>query len=276
MNNPKRLHWRGNCKTPLPEKKIETVIAGQSPHKFAFFEGGPERYPGLFEGRALQNARDVGPYVRLQFEDVLLLLRDGVVLRYYGPEAEKPEKHQMFFGFEDGSALVFTVQMYGAMQAVATAEEDDFDNMYYSIARKVPSVLDDEFTEEYFLQMCEGEKDTLSAKVLLGTGQRIPGVGNGVLQDILFLAQVHPKAKLQNLKQEQRRGLWQTMKQTMQTMAEQGGRNTEKNLFGEPGGYVTLLGAKTWQNPCPKCGGDIVKQAYLGGNIYVCPNCQEM
>ena len=35
-----------------------------------------------------------------------------------------------------------------------------------------------------------------SAKALLATDQMIPGLGNGVLQDILYLARVHPKTKI--------------------------------------------------------------------------------
>jgi len=36
----------------------------------------------------------------------------------------------------------------------------------------------------------------MSAKAVLATQQRIPGLGNGVLQDVLWRAGVHPKRKL--------------------------------------------------------------------------------
>jgi formamidopyrimidine-DNA glycosylase len=59
-------------------------------------------------------------------------------------------------------------------------------------------------------------------------------------------------------------------------MAEKGGRDTEKDLFGNAGGYKTLLSKNTYKNPCPNCGNTIVKEAYLGGAIYFCPVCQPL
>jgi formamidopyrimidine-DNA glycosylase len=57
-------------------------------------------------------------------------------------------------------------------------------------------------------------------------------------------------------------------------MAEQGGPDTERDLFGQPGGYRTVLSRNTAGTPCPACGSIIVKEAYLGGSIYYCPRCQ--
>ena len=28
------------------------------------------------------------------------------------------------------------------------------------------------------------------------------------------------------------------------------------------------------EQPCPACGGSIIREAYMGGNVYFCPNCQ--
>ncbi len=58
-------------------------------------------------------------------------------------------------------------------------------------------------------------------------------------------------------------------------MARQGGRDTEKDLFGNFGGYITLMSKNTVGKACPVCGGLIQKQAYMGGSIYFCPSCQK-
>ena len=47
-------------------------------------------------------------------------------------------------------------------------------------------------------------------------------------------------------------------------------------LYGDPAGYRTLLSKKTVKDPCPNCGGAIVKEAYLGGAVYFCPSCQPL
>ena len=66
------------------------------------------------------------------------------------------------------------------------------------------------------------------------------------------------------------------MKNTLREMADQGGRDTEKDLMGQSGGYQTYLSAKTWRGACPFCGGAIIRQAYLGGNVYFCIRCQPL
>jgi formamidopyrimidine-DNA glycosylase len=57
-------------------------------------------------------------------------------------------------------------------------------------------------------------------------------------------------------------------------MAAKGGRDTEMDLFGRPGGYKTVLSKMTVNKPCPKCGTPIKKESYLGGSIYYCAKCQ--
>ncbi len=65
------------------------------------------------------------------------------------------------------------------------------------------------------------------------------------------------------------------MKTVLTAMTEQGGRDTERDLFGNPGGYATVLRKHTVGKPCPACGSILRKEAYLGGAIYTCPGCQK-
>jgi formamidopyrimidine-DNA glycosylase len=114
----------------------------------------------------------------------------------------------------------------------------------------------------------------LSIKALLATEQRIPGIGNGVLQDILFNAGIHPKRKKSKVSDFQKAELFHSLKVTLKSMTDLGGRDTEKDFFGHFGGYKTLLSKNTIKKPCPNCGLAIVKEAYLGGTVYFCPVCQ--
>jgi formamidopyrimidine-DNA glycosylase len=59
-------------------------------------------------------------------------------------------------------------------------------------------------------------------------------------------------------------------------MLDKGGRDTETDLFGEKGGYHTILSKNTYGQPCPKCGGEIIKENYMGGSVYYCPSCQPL
>ena len=183
------------------------------------------------------------------------------------------KKHQLLVEFDDGSALSCGVQMYGGVWAFL---EGTFDNGYYETARTKPTPLGDAFTYDYFAGIVAAADGKISAKALLATEQRIPGLGNGVLQDILFRAGIHPKRKVSTLTEADVRKLYESVVQTLRAMTEAGGRDVEKDIFGNPGGYRTILSRLTVGTPCPVCGQAIVKEAYLGGAVYCCPGCQPL
>ena len=81
------------------------------------------------------------------------------------------------------------------------------------------------------------EKKNISAKAFLATEQRIPGLGNGVLQDILFHAKLHPKRKIFSLSDIEKATLFRSLKNTLQAMADGGGRDTETDFLGDKGRY---------------------------------------
>ena len=70
--------------------------------------------------------------------------------------------------------------------------------------------------------------------------------------------------------------LFASAKKTLTAMTSGRGRDTQTDLYGNEGGYKTILSSKTWKNPCPRCGSVIVKEAYLGGSVYYCPECQKI
>lgn len=253
-------------------KTIKKVEAAHSPHKFAFYLGDPKRdYPVLLEGKTIEKAVAFGGLVELWAGDSRLTFGDGVNLRWIAPGEKTPERHQLLLTLEEGGALVCTVQMYAGISAF---RENTNKNSYYLVAKEKRSPLEKEFDEKYFEQLMGSVKQTIGAKAFLATEQRIPGLGNGCLQDILFFAGVHPKTKLQALSQLEKQRLFTSVKTTLADMTRCGGRDTEKDLYGKPGGYPTRLSAKTAKYACPACGGAIVRQAYLGGNVYFCPTCQ--
>lgn len=79
-------------------------------------------------------------------------------------------------------------------------------------------------------------------------------VCDGVLQDILFAARIHPKRKLRDLTEAECERLLSAVVSVLDEMTARGGRDTEKDLFGRT----------------------ITKEAYLGGSVYYCPVCQRL
>jgi formamidopyrimidine-DNA glycosylase len=97
-----------------------------------------------------------------------------------------------------------------------------------------------------------------------------------VLQDILWTARVHPRRKLNTLSAFDKGNLYEAVKQVLSAMTVQGGRDTERDLFGRPGGYATILSKNTVDTPCPNCGMPIRKEAFMGGAVYTCATCQPL
>jgi len=97
----------------------------------------------------------------------------------------------------------------------------------------------------------------------------------GVLQDILYNARIHPKKKVKTLTDSDKDNLFNSIKATLAQMTIEGGRDTEKDLFGNFGGYKTKLSKKTVDTRCELCGSQIKKETYMGGSIYYCEECQK-
>lgn len=69
--------------------------------------------------------------------------------------------------------------------------------------------MSEEFSKEYFMELINAEDaQKKTAKAFLATEQTIPGLGNGVLQDILYNARIHPKTKINALSTEKRENLY--------------------------------------------------------------------
>ncbi len=253
-------------------KTVSQVIAAQNPHGFAWYYGDPSGYAALLVGKKIGKAVNPGGMVEIEVQDVRLLFSDGINLRFHQTEGEQPLKHQLLITYEDNTSLSATVAMYGGLSCFPQGVND---NPYYLAARQKISPLAGEFTKDYFFSLFVEGTEKYSLKAFLATEQRIPGLGNGALQDILFNAKLHPKRKVNSLTTREKESLFLAVKNTLIEMAALGGRDTEKDLFGNPGGYRTRMSKNTAGQPCQACRSLVIKQAYMGGSIYFCPGCQK-
>ncbi|NLI36559.1 MAG: endonuclease VIII [Bacteroidales bacterium] len=255
----------------LTGKVVSDVINATSPHRFAWFNGDAQRYPDLLIGKTVEGVKGYGSFIDICFDsEIHLTISDGTNMKYYTSVEKCPAKFQLLVAFEDGSYLVFTVAMYGNILAF----RGKLDNAYYTGSIEKVSPMTETFDFSFFCRLIEGVKRDMSVKALLATEQRIPGLGNGVLQDILFNARIHPKRKISTLNAEDKQILFHSIKDTLSDMIVKGGRDTEKDFLGNAGRYRCILSKNTYAKPCVCCGSRLIKEAYLGGSVYYCPNCQ--
>ena len=271
---PEAINLAKQINKTLIGKKIINVIAAEHPHKFAWYFNDPEDYEKILKGKTISDAITKGSFVEIHAEDASILFTEGINLRYINDTEKLPKKHQLLIQFEDDSILCASVQMYGGLICFKGSEYSD---KYYDTAKEKPSPLSDDFNKDYFNEIVKiaDTKKNISLKALIATEQRIPGLGNGVLQDILYNAKLHPKQKFNSLSEDQKESLYKSIKSTLKEMTVEGGRDTEKDLFGNQGGYNTKVSKFTVGETCNICKTTIQKASYMGGSIYFCPGCQK-
>ena len=271
---PEALTLAQQMADALSGKRILKVAAATSPHGFAWYFGDPQDYPERLENRLITGAFAHGGKVEIEVEEMRIALGEGVRIRLYQEGEKYPSKHQLLIELDDGSVVVCTVQMYGCLLAFPDGANDE--SFYYVVGKQKPAVLSKDFTLEYFRSLLDPDALQGSAKAFLATQQRIPGLGNGVVQDILWHSGIHPKRKMSTLTSDEVDSLFDTVTGLLREMTEAGGRCTEKDLYGNPGGYNVVMCSQGLGNPCPGCGTAISSMSYLGGKVYFCESCQKL
>lgn len=254
-------------------KVIKNAEANHSPHAFAWYTGNPEEYKDKLLGKTITSADVHGGTVRISAENIVMII--STPIRFHREGEKLPQKHQLYIEFNDSTSITCTIQMWGCMFCFDKSDPGGIPKNYV-INNNNPSPLEDKFNEDYFMSLLAKEKlSSLSAKAFLTTEQRITGLGNGIVQDILWTAKIHPKRKMSTLYEGELKEMYKAVKGIPADMAAKDGRDTEKDLFGNPGGYKTIMSKNTVNKPCPICSTLIKKEAYLGGSIYYCPSCQK-
>ena len=252
-------------------KKIRKIIANHTPHGLASFNMEPSEFSELFNDEVVIGTDAYGGKLHIKLSSGGdLLFCDGVNMRYYS-EGEPPNKHQLLIEFNNLTFLVCKISLYGWIYGFKGPYQCGYDET----AKIKPNVLSDQFNMDYFLGILDNiDSSKTSVKAFLASNQNIPGLGNGVLQDILFNAALKPRRKINTLKQDDLEAIYLSIRNTIFQMIQGRGRNTEKDLFGNPGRYKTIMSKFAYKSPCPRCGGTIKKEAYLGGTVYYCMSCQ--
>ena len=259
----------------LPGKCIREGKLSDTPHRFVWYNRKPAEFTQLTQGKTIGAAHAQGKWLFVDVEPGYRLVfgECGGKILYHPADNDPPSKYHLLLRFDDGSALSATTQMWGAMELYERGKEHE--RQYIKDMRTTP--IEPGFTFEYFSRLIDDvlEIEKKSVKGLLTQDQLIPGLGNAIAQDILFAAHLSPKHAIAELNKTQRRQLYNAIVKTVKQVIVKGGRYDEFDLYNQPGKYVRLMDKNAVNRPCPECGRQIKKIAYLGGACYFCPNCQE-
>jgi len=256
----------------LKGKVIEEVEVLNAPHRFCWLSTSEEIYEQKLIGKKIDHVTSSAHYLRIIFDNGLEIACAEDVSYSYQQKDEISKKNQLILIFDDHMALEFKIKLYGFI-LLGYEEELKKKYPYYKVALDAIHPIDKKFTYQYFLDVTKISDEKGSVKAALATEQHIPGLGNGTLQDILFKAKISPKRKVSTLSESDKKSLYQSVINTIDEMITFGGRDLITSLYGEPGKYEVLM--KNDRANCPVCQGALIKEAYLGGKVIYCPNCQK-
>jgi formamidopyrimidine-DNA glycosylase len=264
-------------KDELTGKTIKKFSRGNLTHKFLWLNRPDEEFEAITPGLVVKGASSFGRSIYLHLGSHMLWWGDTGGKLLYHPSGEKlPKKYHLILNFKDNSALTFAMQMWGSVKLLDRSEFDHIPKEETGIPPLAP-----DFTFDRFGQMLEAypEKTAKGIKgFLVATGyvtpDHISGLGNAIVQDILFSARLSPKRKILDITMAEQKRLYDSIQKTVAEAIELGGRYDERDLYNQPGGYVRLMDSKSIGTPCPNCCQEIIKLSYLGGACYLCQNCQ--
>lgn len=179
-----------------------------------------------------------------------------------------PEKYQFIFDFDDGKCLTVRFWWFGYVHHAPEGKLGGHE----MTAKLGPDALT--ISKEEFRELVSGRRGAV--KTFLLNQENLAGIGNAYVQDILFLAGLHPATTLDRLKDDEVDRLWQAIRDGLLPAAKKGGSWYEKTLRGKPGGFVyeDLLVGYREGKPCPVCGTDVVKLRTGTTQSFICPSCQ--
>ena len=141
------------------------------------------------------------------------------------------------------------------------------------LGRLGPEPLDDEFTEDKFLDLFERRSGRI--KPLLLNQEFIAGLGNIYADEALFLANIRPQRKADTLLEEEKRCLYRAIRQVLRTAIEQNGTSLSDEAYRGGRYQQQFLVYGRWEEPCLECGSLILRTRLGQRSAHYCPDCQQ-
>lgn len=230
----------------------------------------PERYQLLAGGRveAIElHAPEL--YVKLDNGFGILFCQGGGKIRYSQTGADEPKKVNYRFPFADGGSLTYAVLLWSmGVYALSHAEW----------AGRKAAALVERFQPfgggfEDYMAFVRSHREDEKQAVKVYLSKHIGGVMSAFAGEILLYAKVHPTVQIGKLGEAAHARIFASMREVLSRAADAGGRVTECDLLGNPGGYRAMAERKHIGEPCPVCGG-LLEKISAGGVSAYCPACQ--
>ncbi len=227
----------------------------------------PEKFGDEVTGARIRRVTPTGKWIFVHMSGsrkLLVNLGMGADVRW-NRAGEKPQVRLIF---SSGSTLSLKFWWFGHVHLV----KDDEMPAHRSTANLGPDALDDELTEDRFMQLMQSRRGQI--KPLLQNQKFIAGIGNVYVQDMLFAAGIHPRSRVPAIPKEKLQKLYRGMKRQLSCAVELSGIAYERDIYGNPGRLEHFQVAYREGEECPRCGESIKKEKVGSSAAYFCPRCQ--
>jgi formamidopyrimidine-DNA glycosylase len=233
----------------------------------------PQELRDALEGRRIERLGRRGKYLVWELQDEAFLLAHlrmtGTML--YDPPPATPYE-RVRFRLDDGHDVRFCdPRRFGTGElALGRPAVDAF-----FAARVGIEPLSEELDGAALARMARGRRAPVKAFLL--DQRHVAGVGNIYADEALFRARLHPLRPAGSLKRAQWDALAGAVRAALTAGLDAGGATIDdfRHADGVSGAFQDeFLVHRRDGEPCPQCGGTVVKLVAAGRGTYVCETCQ--
>lgn len=232
-----------------------------------------EEFTRRLAGRSITGARRRAKHLIVEIDggdSLVFQLKIGGQLLLV-PPVEEPETALMLVLHLDGDRRLFLRDgtRFSRARLLDTGE------LEARLASLGPEPLEEGFDAEYLRRVLSSRR--AQVKPLLLDQKVVAGIGNIYVDEILYDARLHPRRKASTLAD----GEWEALHAAIRSNLAAGvaHRGTTVRLYrdvlnrpGEHQNYLRVF--EKHGEPCPGCGGKVVREKVGGRPTHYCPSCQ--
>ncbi len=268
----------------LPEvetikEDLRELVAGSEILRAEVLEPGLVEQPAAEEfARRLRHVQITGVRRRAKHLIVELDSGDSLVfqLKIGGqlllvPPVEEPASALMMILHLDGRRRLFLRDETHFTRA-RLLDENELEERLSSLG---PEPFDEEFGPTYLREAIGARRAQI--KSLLLDQKVVSGIGNIYVDEILYDARLHPRRKASTLTEEEWTALRGAIRENLAAGIEHRGTTVRlyRDVLDRPGAHQDHLRVfEKHGEPCPGCGGEVVREKVGGRPTHYCPACQ--
>jgi len=219
--------------------------------------------------RSITSVSSRGKWMSADLSDgarLLISLGMGGYLIFHGKGEDPRPGHRILLGFSDGTSVSVSFWWFGYFHCTGPGQTHP---MVDSLGLEP---LTEQFTLQAFKKLIRNSRSEI--KLLLLNQKKICGIGNFYIQDLLWLAKIHPKENCSGLSEARIEELYTVITGYLGHAFGLRGASYELDIYGNPGGYGSPECGYREGEPCPRCGEKIIKIKTGSTSSFLCPGCQ--